>query len=56
MGSRSSSRKILILAVLALATALLLSRRDARESTSGELAVSPGAGWQQAFRDLAVGP
>jgi hypothetical protein len=46
----------LIVAVLALVTAFVLSWRDSRESRSGEHAVSPGAGSQQAFRDLAVGP
>jgi hypothetical protein len=46
----------LIVAVMALVTALLLSWRDSRESSSGEHVVSPGAGSQQAFHDLAVGP
>ena len=56
-----SSRRILMVAVMTAVTMLLLARTPSRvESSEGTplsaARVSPGAGWHQAFRDLAVGP
>ncbi len=50
-----------MVAAMTAATMLLLARTPSRvESSEGTTLsaarVSPGAGWQQAFRDLAVGP
>lgn len=61
MAARSSARRILMVAMITAVTMLMLARTPARvESSEGTTLsaarVSPGAGWQQAFRDLAVGP
>ena len=60
MAARSSARRILMMAMVAAVTTLLLARTPSRvESSEGTTLsaarVSPGAGWQQAVRDLAVG-
>lgn len=61
MKANGATRRILMVAVMTAATMLLLARTPSRvESSEGTTLsaarVSPGAGWQQAFRDLAVGP
>lgn len=61
MAARSSARRILMMAMMAVVTTLLLARTPSRvESSEGTTLsaalVSPGAGWQQAVRELAVGP
>lgn len=61
MAARSSARRILMVAMITAVTMLLLARTPTRvESSEGSMLgialVSPGAGWHQAFHDLAVGP
>lgn len=61
MAAGSSARRILTVAMITVVTMLLLARTPSRvESSEGttlsDARVSPGAGWQQAFHDLAVGP
>jgi hypothetical protein len=50
-----------MVAMMTMATMLLLARTPSRVESSERTSLStarvdPGAGWQQAFRDLAVGP
>ena len=61
MAVRSSARRVLMVAMMTVVTMLLLARTPSRvESSEGTMLsapkVSPGAGWQQSFHDLAVGP
>ena len=59
--ARNSARRVLMVAMMTVATMLLLARTPSRVESSERTSLStarvdPGAGWQQAFRDLAVGP
>ncbi|MBY0274088.1 hypothetical protein K2Z84_02010 [Candidatus Binatia bacterium] len=61
MAARGSARRILMVAMITAVTILLLARTPTRvESSEGSMLgaarISPGAGWQQAFHVLAVGP
>jgi hypothetical protein len=58
---RSAAERVLMVAMVAVVTMLLLARTPSRvESSEGTMLsapeVNPGAGWQQSFHDLAVGP
>ncbi|MBM4247356.1 MAG: hypothetical protein FJ148_26800 [Deltaproteobacteria bacterium] len=61
MAAGNSTRRILMVAMMAAVTMLLLARTPSRVESSERTMLSaaridPGAGWQQAFRHLAVGP
>jgi hypothetical protein len=50
-----------MVAMVAVGTMLLLARTPSRVASSegtmlSAAMISPGAGWQQSFHDLAVGP
>lgn len=58
---RSSASRVLMVAMVAVGTMLLLARTPSRVASSegtmlSAAMISPGAGWQQSFHDLAVGP